>query len=285
VRELVELYRFRKIGKKTKIYGIVGYPLKTSVSPWFFNSVFGLEDADAVYVPFPADSIPDLLKIAEELNVQGLSITVPYKEAVLPCLADFSAAVKSIGACNTISRTPNGWYGENTDYSGFSDSLLAFLDRKNLKWQKVTIIGAGGVARAAAAAVYQLRGKALILNRTSYKARNIATLYNFRWGGLDSQGIETMGKYSDIIIQTSSAGMEGSETADPIELYAFSGKEAVMDLVYKPEVTPFLKRAAEAGCMTINGYDMLIRQACLQYECFTGEEIPKQLLSRVNSTG
>jgi len=284
VKELVEIYHFRKITKKTKVFGVVGNPLKSSVSPWFFNTVFGLENTDAVYVPFPSDSISYLLELAKGLDVQGLSITVPYKEAVLPYLVKCSDAVHSTGACNTAYRyASGGWYGENTDITGFSDSLLAFLDRKNLKRQKITIIGAGGVARAVAAEVYRYGGKALILNRTIHKARNIASQYGFRWGGLDNQGIEMMVKYSDIIIQTSSVGMEGYDVSDPLELYAFTGKEKVMDLIYTPPQTPFLKRAAAAGCKTINGYDMVIRQACMQYSNFFGREIPQQLLSRVSS--
>ena len=286
VRELAELYRLQKIGKKTKVYGVVGFPLKASVSPWFFNTVFGLEDADAVYVPFPADSITDIVEIAEELNVQGLSVTVPYKEAVLPFLVKSSEAVQSIGACNTLIHTKDGWYGENADAAGFSNSLLNFMNKKNLKWQKITIVGAGGVARAAASEIHRLGGKALILNRSVYKARNLAEQYGFRWGGLDSQGIETMSKYSDVIVQTSSAGMEGHDEIDPLELYNFTGKETVMDLIYMPEMTRFLKRAAAAGCRTINGFDMVIRQACMQYTHFMGgREIPQQLLSRVNTTG
>jgi 3-dehydroquinate dehydratase/shikimate dehydrogenase len=284
VRELAEMYRFRKIDKKTKIFGVVGNPLKSSVSPWFFNTIFGLENTDAVYVPFPSDSISYFLELAKGMDVQGLSVTVPYKEAILPYLMRCSNAVHSIGACNTVYRYADGeWFGENTDVTGFSDSLLAFLDRKNLKRQKITIIGAGGVARAAAAEVHRYGGKALILNRTIHKARNIASQYGFRWGGLDSNGIEMMVKYSDIIIQTTSVGMEGYDTSDPLELYTFTGKEAVMDLIYTPPQTPFLKRAAAAGCRTINGYDMVIRQACMQYSYFIGREIPQQLLSRVNA--
>jgi 3-dehydroquinate dehydratase / shikimate dehydrogenase len=285
VKELAELYRFRTINKKTKIYGLVGYPIKSSVSPWFFNTVFKIENTDAVYVPFPADSLNDLLDVAEELNVQGLSVTVPYKESVLARLAGRSAAVRSIGACNTIYRNDGGWYGENTDCSGFSESLLEFINRKNLKRQKVTIVGAGGAARAVAAEIFRLGGQALILNRTVHKARNIASQYNFRWGGLDSQGIEKIHKYSDIIIQTTSAGMEGYDNADPLELYTFTGKETAMDLIYTPPETPFLKRAAAAGCRIINGYDMVIRQACLQYMRFTGKEIPRQILSMISTTG
>jgi 3-dehydroquinate dehydratase/shikimate dehydrogenase len=76
--------------------------------------------------------------------------------------------------------------------------------------------------------------------------------------------------------------MEGHETADPLEMYSFTGKEAVMDLIYMPEKTLFLERAASAGCKILNGYDMVIRQACLQYEIFTGKEFPQKLLSRIN---
>jgi 3-dehydroquinate dehydratase/shikimate dehydrogenase len=285
VKELAELYHFHKITKNTKIYGIVGYPLKATISPWFFNTIFGLENTDAVYVPFPSNSIDDFFEIADELDIQGLSVTVPYKETVIPKLAKCSPSVQSIGACNTVYRCEGGWFGENTDRGGFSDSLLHFLDRKNLKHQKITIIGAGGVARAVAAEVARLGGKGLILNRTVLKARYLASQYNFRWGGLDNQGIELMAKNSDIIIQTSSVGMEGHSAADPLEFYSFSGKEAVMDLIYTPPLTPFLKRASAAGCRILNGYDMVIRQACLQYTYFMGREIPQQLLSRISMSG
>ncbi|GHV95381.1 3-dehydroquinate dehydratase [Spirochaetia bacterium] len=281
VKTLAELYRFRKISNKTKIYGVVGYPLKATSSPPFFNTIFGVENTDAVYVPFPADSISDFIRLADELDVQGLSVTVPYKEAVLTWLSEESQAVQSIGACNTMIRFARGWLGANTDGPGFSDSLLEFLGTKNLRWKRVTIIGAGGVARAVVSEVHRLGGKALILNRTVHKARDIALPYKFAWGNLDNQGIEMMDKYQDIIIQTTSVGMTGSDALDPLEMYTFTGREAVMDLVYKPEITPFLRRAAVAGCRTINGYDMLIRQARYQYTQFMGREYPAQLLSRV----
>ncbi|MCL2801962.1 MAG: type I 3-dehydroquinate dehydratase [Treponema sp.] len=285
VRELSEMYRFRKITNNTKIYGIIGYPLKASVSPWFFNTIYKLENTDAVYVPFPADSITDILKLAENLDVQGLSVTVPYKEAVLSELTKMPPIVQSIGASNTMYLSPEGWVGDNTDCTGFSASLLVFLGVKNLKYKKITIVGAGGAARAVASEIHRLGGKALILNRTVHKARTLASQYNFKWGGLDNQGIETLSKYCDIIIQTTSVGMDGYEAADPLELYSFTGKEAVMDLIYTPAVTPFLKRAMTAGCRTINGYDMVIRQACLQYARFTGNEIPEKVLLQVNSMG
>jgi len=286
VKELAELYRFRKITKKTKVYGVVGNPLKTTVSPWFFNTVFGLENSDAVYVPFPVNSINDFFQLAKEFDIQGLSVTVPYKETVISVLSKCSPMVQTIGACNTMYQCEDGWFGENTDCAGFSDSLLAFINKKHLKHLKLSVIGAGGAARAAAAEIYRMGGKAAILNRSVHKAKNIASKYKFQWGGLDNQGIEIMSKYSDIIIQASPVGMDGYDDVnyDPLELYHFTGREAVMDLIYTPPLSPFLKRAAAAGCKTINGYDMVIRQACLQYASFMGHDIPAQLLSWMNTT-
>ena len=299
IRDMVDLYHFRDITKNTKIYGVVGYPLKATGSPHFFNTVFKLEGTDAVYVPFPADSITDFMEIAQELNVEGISVTTPYKEAVISFLSSMSSEVQSIGACNTLSRIPQGWLGTNTDVKGFSDSLLAFLDKQNIKRQRVTVIGAGGVARAVAFELYRLGAKALILNRTAQKARSLAALYKFSWGGLNDREIEKVDKYRDILIQATSVGMEGHDPAerpgqknlpghkdlpvskDPLAMYNFFGREKVMDLVYEPKMTTFLKRASIAGCRVQNGYDMLIRQARYQYTQFTGKEFPEHISSKV----
>ena len=282
IEELEELYHFHKITKNTSVYGVTGNPLTATGSPLFFNPVFEQESIDAVYVPFPADSIASFMELAGELGVSGLSVTVPYKEAVIPFLNEQSPDVQAIGACNTLTRCSRGWLGTNTDALGFSDSLLEFIGRAELKRLRITIIGAGGAAKAVAAEIYRLGGSALILNRTIHRAKELAFPYGFAWGGLDNQGIEMMETYADIIIQTTSAGMEGSKAADPLEIYSFSGSEEVIDLVYKPEVTPFLKRAAEAGCHLMNGHDMLLRQARYQYNQFMEKEFPDQLVSRVN---
>ncbi|MDR0731120.1 MAG: type I 3-dehydroquinate dehydratase [Treponema sp.] len=308
-RDLVELYRFHGIGPETKVFGVIGHPLTITNSPKFFNTVFALEAANAVYVPFPTDSLKDFMALADELDLSGVSVTVPYKEAILDYLGSMSEDVEWIGACNTINRGPQGWRGTNTDTRGFSDSLLAFMasvqahkrtgeedepwkiklpqvrkpaEISNLKGRKVTVIGAGGAARAVVAELYRLGAHALILNRTLMKARNLAAPYKFRWGGLDERGVEQMEHFSDIIIQTTPAGMEGNPGRDPLELYSFSGKEIVMDLIYKPDQTPFLQRAAAASCPILNGYDMFIRQARYQYTQFFKREFPPALLARVN---
>ncbi|MDR2176859.1 MAG: type I 3-dehydroquinate dehydratase [Treponema sp.] len=308
-RDMVELYRFHSINQETQVFGVLGHPLHVTKSPKFFNAVFALEAANAVYLPFPADSLKDFMALADELDLRGISVTVPYKEAILDYLGAISEDVKRAGACNTISRGPLGWQGTNTDMRGFSDSLLAFIsnlragkqggkepesrkmgffparkpaDISNLKGKKVTVIGAGGAARAVAAELYRLGARALILNRTSAKARNLAVPYKFSWGGLDERGVNQMGRFSDIIIQTTPAGMEGNPCQDPLELYSFTGKEIVMDLIYQPDRTPFLRRAEAASCPVLNGYDMLIRQARYQYTQFFNRDFPVPFLARIN---
>jgi len=280
-RELVETYRFRKLSAKTSLFAVVGYPLKATSSPPFFNKVYTEENIDAVYVPFPADNLKGFLDLALDLGIKGVSVTVPYKEEVLPFLAEKSAEVQAVEACNTIVAAAEGWHGYNTDSRGFSDSLLEFTGRKDLRGKRVTIIGAGGAARAVASEVYRLRGKALILNRTIARARRLAQIYKFECGSADPAGAEMMHKYNDIIIQTTSAGMEPDIHNDPLPDYHFNGKEKVLDVIYKPEETLFLKRAAQAGCAVRNGYDMLIRQAIYQYLFFMGTEFPQNLMNRI----
>lgn len=279
-KEMAEFYRFRKITSETKIFAVAGYPLKMTSSPHFFNTAFGLEEIDAVYVPIPADSVHSLMRLAEEIGISGISVTVPYKEEVLPYLSYTSEEVASIGACNTVVASPQGWRGYNTDAAGFSLSLLSFLGRKDLRGRRVTIVGAGGAAKAVASEVHRLKGKALILNRTPARARALAEPYRFVWSGLDGRGAEQMEKYSDIIIQTSTAGMSPNVNEDPLVFYEFSGRETVMDLVYKPEKTLCLQRAERAGCRILNGGDMLLRQARIQFTHYMNREFPQSLISR-----
>jgi 3-dehydroquinate dehydratase/shikimate dehydrogenase len=283
--ELFEFYRFKSITSKTHVFGITGSPLTTTLSPMFFNPVFALENLDAVYAPFPAASIQSFLQLADEIGLQGASVTIPHKESLVPYLKQVSDKVRAIGSCNTIVREEDGWHGYNTDAQGFSDSLLAFMGKKNLSGKKITIIGAGGVARAIAEEANRLKAKVLILNRTPLRARDLAECYKFRWAGLDVSGISLIDRFNDIIIQTTSVGMLPDVDKDPIEMYKFSGKEVVMDVIYKPEMTKMLKRAEGAGCRVLNGYDMFLRQAQLQYEVFTGKEFPSQLMSKMDLFG
>lgn len=272
--ELADLYRFRSITKNVKIYGILGYPLKATSSPSFFNKVFGRENKDAVYIPFPSQTPDKFFNLADDIGLLGASVTVPHKEAVLSRLSSMSGQVQSVGACNTIVRTENGWGGYNTDTEGFSGSLLDFTRCKDFKGKRITIVGAGGAARAVTSEIHRLKGKALILNRSKLRAEQLAGIYDFEYGEFDPDGLKRIKKFSDIIVQTTSVGMEPDITDDPLSGYQFTGKEVVMDIIYKPERTAMLERAAKAGCRVLNGADMLLRQAKLQYQHFFGRKYP-----------
>jgi 3-dehydroquinate dehydratase/shikimate dehydrogenase len=279
--ELVELYRFRQINAATKIFAVTGYPLKVISGSRFFNTIFGIEKINAVHVPIPSDSIKSFISLAEEIGIPALSITMPHTETVVPFLTDQSEDVEALGSCNAIVAGRDGWIGYNTNPVSFSASLLEFIECKNLRRKKITIIGAGGAAKAAAAEIHRLKGKALILNRTLSRARAVAERYRFAWAGLDAAGARLMEKYSDIIIQVTPVGMMPDTGIDPAEFYTFSGKEIVMDLIYNPVKTAFLKRASEAGCRILDGYDMLVRQLCSHYVYYTNKEFPPSLVSRV----
>ncbi|MDR2701920.1 MAG: type I 3-dehydroquinate dehydratase [Spirochaetaceae bacterium] len=296
-RQMAEQYRFKEISAATEIYGIVGFPLKATFSPHIFNTVFTHEKINAIYVPFPADNLSNFLELAAELGIKGASVTIPYKEAILPYLHTRSDSVEAAGACNTIKAVPQKtedsprkknpkcfWHGINTDTLGFSESLLHFTGRKNFRSCMITILGAGGAARAVAAEIHRLKGKCLILNRNPVRARELAQSYGYKWGSMDRQSLDIMEKYSNIIIQATPVGTFPNVDDDPFELYHFNGYETVVDLIYNPPMTAFLKRAQAAGCSVLNGFDMLIRQAKYQYQCFFGRDFPEQLIPRLKKT-
>ncbi|MDR2841591.1 MAG: type I 3-dehydroquinate dehydratase [Spirochaetaceae bacterium] len=274
-KELVDFFRFRNINNETKIFGLTGYPITSTASPQFFNSVFARTEENMVYLRFPAESINSFIDLANEINIEGASVTVPHKETVLNFLATSSDEVRSVGACNTIVRTAKGWSGFNTDTRGFSDSLLQFIGKKNFKGMAVTIIGAGGAARAIASELFRLKAKVLIVNRSVSRAEKLAQKYNFEWNNIDVEGIKRIKKFSNILIQTTSVGMEPDIKKDPLPSYRFTGKEIVMDIIYKPERTHFLNRAANAGCRVLNGFNMLTQQAKYQYFHFFNTEYPE----------
>jgi 3-dehydroquinate dehydratase/shikimate dehydrogenase len=293
-KDMVTHYRFREISASTKIYGVVGYPLTMSYSPLIYNAVFEHEKIDAVYVPFPAKSLDNFLNLAEELRLEGVSVTIPYKEQIIPYLRSVSESVQMVEACNTIKAVhpkpeelffrkniKTFWNGINTDTAGFSESLLNCMGKKNFRGCKVTVLGAGGAARAVVSEICRLKGKCLILNRNPVRARELALRFNCKWGGMDRQNLDMMDRYSDIIIQTTPVGTFPHIDDDPFELYQFKGHETVMDLIYYPSMTAFLRRAHIAGCTTLNGLEMLILQAKHQYQYFFDREFPDRLIPRL----
>ncbi len=271
---LNELYNFRNLNDRTRIFAVTGYPLKKTSSPMIHNSGYRAHDMNRVFVPLPSTSIEESLTFAESFGIDGLAVTVPYKESVISFLDNIDSEVGEIGACNTVVKEYSQWVGHNTDAYGFSRALCEFLGVKKLSRRKVAIIGAGGAAKAIAYAIKQLGGKACIFNRTLSHAKYIADRYGFEYATLEEQSAGLLDRYSDIIVQTTNVGMNSAENPNkennPIWFYQFKGTENLFDIVYTPEVTPVMKVARAAGCNVCNGFKMLTYQGYRQFKYFTG---------------
>ena len=268
---LCNVYNFRSINPSTQIYGIAGYPLGATLSPAIHNAGFKAHGKDAVYIPIRAKRVSDVMDFAAVMRVKGLSVTHPFKQSVMTFVDKVSPEAEEIGAVNTVVRRGGEWHGFNSDISGFTRAILEFLGRRDLRRVNTAIIGAGGAARAIALAVRRLKGRACIFNRTEEKAKLLAQEHGFKWAPLDRGSVQLLSRYSDLIIQTTSAGMLPNMDEDPIFFYNFSGHEAVCDIIYAPPKTKMLRRAEAAGCKTCNGLAMLQYQAYDQFELFTGE--------------
>ncbi len=273
--KLLETYRVREFSPDWNLYGILGGPAVIhSLSPRIHNAGFSRLGLRSLYLPFPADDVEPFLSLANRLDIRGFSITVPYKEKMLPYLTRRSAEVEAIGACNTAIRDGAGWIGYNTDAYGFSADVRRFLGVDSLKDVKTTIVGAGGAAKAVAYALKSLGAQACVINRNMSKAKRLADAYGFEWSGMTERAADLMERYNDLIVQTTSVGLEGGTSGDPIDWYEFSGREALYETIYSPPETQVMRRARASGCRVTNGLGMLQAQAEAQFSLFSGMDYP-----------
>jgi 3-dehydroquinate dehydratase/shikimate dehydrogenase len=266
------VYRFREISARTRIFALIGNPIAHSFSPHIHNKGFKDLNLDAVYVPFLVDDVAAFLKIARLLRIEGFSVTLPHKSAILPYLQTSNGLCRAVGACNTVVRRGRSFFGYNTDVRGFLEPLANYFSPEDLKTMKATVVGAGGAARAVVYALKHAGARLLILNRTPEKAAALAREFDSEYGPLDKEGFRRLDEYADLIVQTTKAGMEPDTAGDPLEGYELKGTELVYDLIYAPRLTRLLQRALEKGCKVINGEEMLMAQAHEQFKLFTGLE-------------
>lgn len=277
---LEETFRFRELDRDTAFYALGGGPnVLASRTPQLHNAAFKAAGINAVFVPLPASDVPTFFSALEATGALGAAVTVPLKESVCASLGRRSPEVDDIGACNTLVREDGGWAGYNTDAQGFERALLEFLGLPDLRGLRATLVGAGGVAKAIAHVLSGLGASALILNRTVSKARVLARRYGFAYGPCTEHSTELVADHADIIVQATSLGMEGERQGDPLDWYDFTGREAVFDLIYRPERSALLERAAAAGCRTTNGWKMLRYQSAAQFKLWTGREPPAPYFS------
>ncbi len=274
-RTLLETYRVDQVDAATKVYGVAGNPIKSSLSPVMMNTAFRRETVNAVYLALQAAKVADLLKLVQEIPIQGLSVTMPHKQEIMAHLEHTDPLSAKIGACNTVLRAQDGkLYGFNTDVAGIVGPLEKRLS--SLKGVKALVLGAGGAARAA---VFGLRDKGadvFILNRTLETAQKLA-----KQSGSKTMKKEALAKTPfDVIINATPIGMAGQKAAPLLESKDLNTK-LVFDLVYNPIETPLIRLARQQNIPIITGVEMFVQQGARQFEIWTGKPAPEEEMLRV----
>jgi shikimate dehydrogenase len=267
----------------TRAAGVIGTPIRHSLSPVIFNAAFGAAGLDWAYLAFevPEGAAGLALGGVRALGIEGLSVTMPHKAAVIAGLDSLSDDAAALGAVNCISRRGTLLHGDNTDGPGFADALR--IDEGiEVAGARCVVVGAGGAGRAVARALGQAGASSIaILNRSAEPAARAAALA----GPAASVGTPADLADADLVVNATPLGMgvvittAGEPEPLPVDVDRLGAGQVVVDLVYHPAVTPLLAAARERGLRTVNGLGMLIHQAALAFRLWTGEDPPLEAMS------
>ena len=258
--DMLTLYRFPSIGPSTDIYGILGTQALMSRSPAMHNAFFERVSKNAVYVPFEEERLEDFVRTAKALGVSGLSVTLPFKQAILPHLDEVDARAAEIGAVNTVVVRAGAWTGYNTDRDGVFTPLVAKGDWSQ---KSAVLVGAGGAARAAAYALCDVGVALRVLARDKARAKELAERVGAACGALDELPDLTW----DLLVNATPLGGSG----ESLPVGKIASNALVFDMVTVPERTPLIANARASGAGTISGIEMLAAQAVHQAELWIGE--------------
>ena len=267
-RTLLDLYRLEQLDQATRIFAVAGNPIAHSLSPVMHATAFRRENVNAVMLPLKVKSLDDLLTVVRDLPLDGVAVTMPLKQEVLPHLANMDALTARIGACNTLRTGADGkLYGFNTDVAG----IIRPLERRmRLKGARILVLGAGGAARAAVFGLVEQGAEVFIVNRTHEKAAALARKAKAHVLRQALLGKERF----DAIINSTPCGMTGIKQQLPIKENELNAS-LVFDLVYTPLETPLLKLAKSRGIAVISGLEMFVQQGARQFEIWTGKPAPE----------
>jgi 3-dehydroquinate dehydratase/shikimate dehydrogenase len=262
-RLMQDEYRFRRIGARTGLYGILGKPVSHSVSPVMHNAAFRAAHIDAVYVPLAAADFEDFTTFAEAAGLAGVSVTAPFKVNAFERADECDPVSRRIQSVNTLRREGSKWLGTNTDVTGF----LAPLDAAfRLPGTRATILGAGGAARSVSVALASAGVQVTIAARRAEQAQSVAALTGAAIAAWPPDPSSW-----DLLVNTTPVGTTPNVDASPLpDGYPLNPKGLVYDLVYNPPHTRLLLDAERARCRTVGGLDMLVAQAQAQFEWWTG---------------
>jgi len=255
------------INQHTALYGVIGNPVRHSLSPILHNAAFSATSLNAVYLAFETGDIEECIKGIRALGIKGASITIPFKTAVMPFLDEIDPLAKRIGAVNTIVNDGGRLKGYNTDAIG---ALKALKEKIKLPGMTCLIIGAGGAARAIGFMLKEQDVAVSVVNRSRKRGEALARSLGCPFVPLD----EIKDAKGDILVQTTSVGMYPHIDQCPVPENILEQGMVVMDIVYNPPETRLLKLAKNRGCVTISGVDMLINQGTEQFRLWTDLDPP-----------
>jgi 3-dehydroquinate dehydratase / shikimate dehydrogenase len=277
VEELVRLYQAKTIDRGTEVYGVIGNPVAHSKSPVVFNDVFKHLGINARYVKIKVDDPASLRELVEAMELRGLSVTIPHKQAVATAVDEADEIASGVGAANTVTVREGRLLGANTDLPA---ALDAIKDAAVKKWShgvygmRALVLGAGGVSRAIAWGLKREAARVVIANRTFDRGKALAEELGVdfvRWESL-------IDARAQIVVNGTSVGMTPKTEESPVEPSFFKKDMVAMDTVYTPRDTKFLRDARSAGATTIDGVEMFLRQANLQFKLWKGRPIPTEIL-------
>jgi shikimate dehydrogenase len=279
------------ISGKTRLVGLIGWPVSHSFSPVMHNAAAAALNLDWTYVPLPVHphDLETAVRGLPALGFHGVNVTVPHKQAVMPLMDEIEPAAQAIGAVNTIVVGPapageerdgrRSWLaGYNTDWSG----LLADLTALNVEiaGRDCLILGAGGSARAVAYALAWAGGRVQVLARRVEQARqlvaDLAPCFeeaSWHYGPLSQLSAAVAGCAAPLVVNATPLGMSPNvdRSVWPDDV-AFPRNAFVYDLVYNPTETKLMKQAQAAACHTANGLGLLVHQGALSFELWTGHK-------------
>jgi len=257
------------INAETQLYGIIGNPVRKSLSPVIHNRAFGRMGVNAAYLAFEVGDITDALDAIRGLGIRGVSITIPFKTSVIPFLDELDALSAKIGSVNTIVNRGGKLIGHNTDHFG---ALKALEEKVHLSGKKVILLGAGGAARAIAYGLKERGCEVTIFNRSLERGARLAQELGYPYHSLSALSeMERSTRDADVLINATSVGMTPHEAESPFPKQLLRKGMVVMDIVYRPLRTKLLHEAEEQGCKTIDGLEMLAYQGAAQLEIWIGQ--------------
>jgi 3-dehydroquinate dehydratase/shikimate dehydrogenase len=280
--DLIDVYRVKDLDRDTQVYGVIGDPVSASLSPYMHNAAFADVGLNAVFMPLKVKDLDAFIRRMVmsatrelELNFAGFSVTMPHKQAIMPHLTDIDAVAAKIGAVNTVKINGERLIGYNTDAPGFIASLKGHFP--DLKGARVAVLGAGGAARAVVYALQAEGADVTIFARDPEKAGAFASEFNV--GIADLATINDQRSTIDVLVNATPFGMRGPNAEKtPLTSDELAGVRFVYDLVTRRDETPLIREARLAGIPAIGGVEMLIVQGLRQFEIWTGQDAPADIM-------